>query len=62
MKVLLTQNLMESTVSCSFVWARVLIGHFLCKYGGSVGLTYSLEVTVCPYEVMKSIAMCELLL
>jgi hypothetical protein len=40
----------ESTVHALLFGHRVLIGHLLCKYGGSVGFTYSLEVTVCPYE------------
>jgi hypothetical protein len=32
------------------VWAHVLIGHLLCYDEGSVGFTYSLEVTVFLYE------------
>jgi hypothetical protein len=30
-----------------------LIGHLLGNYGRSVALTYSLEVTVCPYEAYE---------
>jgi hypothetical protein len=50
MRTLLTHILVGALFMLFLVWARVLIGHLLCCDEGSVGFTYSLEVTVCLYE------------
>jgi hypothetical protein len=57
MRTFLTQILMGALFMLFWFGHGFLFGHLLCCDEGSVGFTYSLEVTVVYTKLMKSIAM-----